>query len=936
MTTRTVAAYCYNCVAGPDLLTVTVTDGVATAIGPNFAGAGIHPSDGKPCVKAYGLIQKTYHPARILTPMKRTNPKKGKHEDPGFVPISWDEALDTIAKRLLAIRAKGLFDEQGLPRVAATFGHGGTPANYMGTFPAFLQAWGAVDYSFGSGQGVKCVHSEHLYGEYWHRAFTVSADTPHARYILSFGANNEVTGGPCAAMRHANARVRGAIRVQIEPHLSITAAASAQWIPIRPKTDAACMFALIHVMLHEHPRPRLDLEFLRDMTSAPYLVGPNGYYLRDPATLKPLLWDTARQAAVTYDTPDSVPLLEGAVTVARAVEIGADEERWEHADVAADTAFTKLVEHMRSYTPEWAEPICEVPAATLRRLAGEYLDHAGIGQTIEVDGETLPLRPVAVILGKTVNNGWGAYECCWARTLLAVLVGALEVPGGTLGTTVRLNKPHEDRHASVVPGVDGFMRNDLNPTARDTWASKPTVRNAHRTLVPLSRASGAWSQALGPTHLAWMFQNETPHPWPAATAPELWFAYRTNPAISFWDTNAVAATMAKFPFTVCFVHTPDETNHMADILLPEATDLEGTQLIRLGKTKFVEQYWLHQGWVLRQPAVAPAGEARDFTWIATELARRTGLLAAYNAAINRGACGVPLKDERRDFALDPERAHSVEQIWDAVCKAASFDLTGGKEVRDLAWFKAHGLLTRPFPQRAWYLYPTLKRQRLRFELPYQERLLRIGRELANRMHEAGIRWWDRQLREYQPLPQWHDFPGLWEQDLIRRGHQPEDFPFWLITTKSMQYHAGGNASIQLMDEVAANVRGHRAVVINAATAARLGIEDGDWVEVTSVIGATRGRAALAQGIHPQTLLIVGQFDHWATPYAKDMQAPSLNTIAPMSLELTDATGSGADVVRVKLQRVGAGRKDGIPGARRRSSVLKAARFLAPARRPRSG
>jgi phenylacetyl-CoA:acceptor oxidoreductase len=901
--TQWIPAYCYNCVAGPDLLTVKVVDGVATAIGPTFAGAGVHPSDGKPCVKAYGLIQKTYHPQRYRTPMKRTNPAKGRDEDPRFVPISWDEALDTIAARLAQIRAKGLLDEQGLPRVAATFGHGGTPANYMGTFPAFLQAWGPVDYSFGSGQGVKCVHSEHLYGEYWHRAFTVSADTPYANYIVSFGANNEVTGGPCATERHAAARVRGAVRVQLEPHLSVTAAASAQWIPIKPKTDPAFMFAMIHTMLHEHRRDRLDLAFLRDMSSSPYLVGPHGYYLRDPASRKPLLWDVASGTAVAHDTPGAEPLLEGSVRVARAVEIGADDERWEHAGIETETAFTKLVAHMRPYTPEWAAAICDVPAATIRRIAGEYLDHACVGQTIDIDGEPLPFRPVAVILGKTVNNGWGAYECCWSRTLLAVLVGALEVAGGTLGTTVRLNKPHEDRHQSVAPGPDGFMRNDLNPTGKDTWVAKPNVRNAHRTLVPLSRNSGAWSQALGPTHLAWMFQKETPEHWPQATKPEIWFAYRTNPAISFWDTPAVVATMAKFPFTVCFAHVPDETNHMADLLLPEATDLEGTQLIRMGKTKFVEQYWHHHGFVLRQPAVAPQGDARDFTWIATEIARRTGLLEPYNASINRGACGVPLKSERRDFSLAPSAAHPVEAIWDAVCRAASFDLSDGAEVHGLDWFKANGMMTRPFGQRAWYLYPTLKRQGLRFELPYQERLLRIGRELANRMHEKDIRWWDRQLREYQALPQWHDFPAMWEEDLVRRGHKPEEFPFWLITTKSMQYHAGGNASIQLMDEVASNLRGHAGVLINAGTAASLGIAEGDRIEVRSVIGTTEGPAVPIQGIRPDTLVIVGQFDHWATPYAKDMRAPSLNTIAPMSLELTDATGSGADVVRVAVRKV---------------------------------
>jgi len=87
----------------------------------------------------------------------------------------------------------------------------------------------------------------------------------------------------------------------------------------------------------------------------------------------------------------------------------------------------------------------------------------------------------------------------------------------------------------------------------------------------------------------------------------------------------------------------------------------------MGKTKFVEQFWRHQGWVLRQPAVEPRGDTRDFTWIATELARRTGLLEKYNEAINRGVCGVSLKNDKRDFALDPAQVHSVDEVWDAVC-----------------------------------------------------------------------------------------------------------------------------------------------------------------------------------------------------------------------------------------------------------------------------
>ena len=897
-----VPTYCYNCVSGPDLLKVTVEDGVATCIAPNHDAAGIHPADGRPCVKAYGLVQKTYSPHRVLTPMKRTNPNKGRDEDPGFVAISWDEALDMVAERLRSIRSTGLLNNQGMPRVAATFGHGGTPASYMGTFPAFLAAWGPIDFSFGSGQGVKCVHSEHLYGEYWHRAFTVCADTVHTNYIISLGANVEVSGGPCAVRRHADARNRGIRRVQVEPHLSPTGACSAEWLPIKPKTDAAFMFALLHVILHEAPRTALDLDFLRDRTASPYLVGPDGFYLRDPATGKPLLWDSRVNQAVTFDHPGAVPALEGRFVVAEAVTHGADGAVTPYRDIVASTGFDAMVEAMRTYTPDWAAAVCDIPAKTIRRVALDYLSEACVGQTIEIEGKTLPFRPVAVVLGKTVNNGWGAYECCWARTMLAVLVGALEVPGGTLGTTIRLNRPHDNRLASVKPGVDGFMNAQLNSTAAGKWADRPKGRNAHTTLVPIVGDS-SWAQALGPTHLAWMFLREGPIEWDPPSPPDVWFAYRTNPAISFWDTTQLVENMAKMPFIVAFAYTMDETNHMADVLLPEATDLEGTQLIRAGGTKFMEQHWAHQGFVLRQPVVPPQGEARDFTWIATELCRRSGMLEDYNKAINRGVALVPLKGEGFDFTLPVDTVNTVDDIWDAVCKAATAGVTGGKEVKDLAWMKQHGFFVVPFQRDDWYLTPTMVEKGLRYELPYQERLSRVGEELGRRLHEKGIYWWDSQLEEYQGIPHWHDVPGRWEKAVRDAGSDPADFPLWGITTKTMPYTTGNNAAIPLMNEVAGNLRGHGSVVINAATARKHGIGDRDWVEVSSVVGTTRGQATLVQGCRPDTIVIAGQFEHWKTPFAKDLRYPSLNAISQMSLELTDATGSGADVVRVAVRKV---------------------------------
>ncbi|MBI4365584.1 MAG: molybdopterin-dependent oxidoreductase, partial [Deltaproteobacteria bacterium] len=561
---RTVSTYCYQCVAGPDLLKVRVEDDVATEVTPNFDAATIHPGGGKACVKAFGLVQKAYNPNRILYPMKRTNPKKGRNEDPGFVRISWDEALSLVADKLNAVRAAGLTDETGYPRVAASFGGGGTPTAYMGTLPAFLSAWGPVDMSFGSGQGVKCYHSEHLYGELWHRGFTVSPDTPLCEYLVSFGANVEASGGVCGVKRHADARNRGMKRVQIEPHLSVTGACSAEWIPIKPKTDSAFLFAMIHVFLHRHPRDRLDISFLKHRTSSPYLVGPNGLFLRDASTRKPLMIDVATGRAMSFDAVGIDPALEGSFVV-DGIEVDADEQVISHKAVTVSPAFARLVAHVKEFSPEWAAPICDVPAATIRRIANEFLDHARVGETVEIEGMTLPLRPVSISLGKTVNNGWGGYECCWARTLIGCLFGALEVPGSTLGTTVRLNRPADSRWSSVKPGPDGFMQYPMNPTGKSEWISRPSVRSAHRTLVPLV-ANSAWSQALGPTHLAWMMQSEDFDKLPAATPPDVWIVYRTNPAISFWDTNAVGKAMAKFPFTVCFAYTRDETNHVADVL----------------------------------------------------------------------------------------------------------------------------------------------------------------------------------------------------------------------------------------------------------------------------------------------------------------------------------------------------------------------------------
>ena len=120
----------------------------------------------------------------------------------------------------------------------------------------------------------------------------------------------------------------------------------------------------------------------------------------------------------------------------------------------------------------------------------------------------------------------------------------------------------------------------------------------------------------------------------------------------------------------------------------------------------------------------------------------------------------------------------------------------------------------------------------------------------------------------------------------------------------MQYSWGSNVGIPMIKEVADNISGHRGVILNRGRARELGIAEGDALVIESVSGTTRGNAVLREGIRPDVVLIIGQFDHWKTPVVKDFGLPSLNSLTDLSLKLTDSTGSGSDIARVKIHKAG--------------------------------
>src|SRR5512146_2275976 len=74
-------------------LVTTVENGVAVRVQGNPEH---RPTDGVLCTKVSRYLERTYHPERILQPLRRTGPKGSGQ----FEPVGWDEALDDIARRL--------------------------------------------------------------------------------------------------------------------------------------------------------------------------------------------------------------------------------------------------------------------------------------------------------------------------------------------------------------------------------------------------------------------------------------------------------------------------------------------------------------------------------------------------------------------------------------------------------------------------------------------------------------------------------------------------------------------------------------------------------------------------------------------------------------------------------------------------------------------
>jgi anaerobic selenocysteine-containing dehydrogenase len=202
-------------------------------------GMAEHPSNrGRLCAKGLASAQLVTDPCRLKTPLRRV----GERGSGQWEPISWDQALDIIAEKLLQVR-----DEFGPEYVGYYRGQApGWVTNYNYVL-RFMNAWGSPNIF---------THAHLCFSP---RAIAHAAtfggfpepDYENTNCIVLFGYNPAYTSPVNYAPRIVWAKERGAKLIVVDPRFTNTAAKADLFLQPRPGTTGALVLGMIQVIIEE-------------------------------------------------------------------------------------------------------------------------------------------------------------------------------------------------------------------------------------------------------------------------------------------------------------------------------------------------------------------------------------------------------------------------------------------------------------------------------------------------------------------------------------------------------------------------------------------------------------------------------------------------------------------------------------------------------------
>ncbi|MFC8981747.1 molybdopterin-dependent oxidoreductase [Streptomyces sp. NPDC057131] len=524
-----------------------------------------HPTGAAMCPKGRAAPEIAHSTGRLTVPLRRTNPKSDP--DPGWVEISWDEAMDEIAARLATISR-----ESGPEAVA--FGVATPSGTMISDATEWIERFVRL---FGS---PNTVYSAEICN--WHKdvahGFTFGTPLPppdyaHADLALLWGFNPAKTWLSQSAALSA-AQARGARLAVVDPRRSTSALRADHWLRVRPGADAALALGLAHLLIESGG---YDEAFVRSWTNGPLLVrGDTGRFLRsqelagehpsdafvvfDVEAGRPEAHDTRRPA----DRPERFAL-RGARTV----------ELRDGTAVECVPAFERYAAACAAWPPERAAAATWVPEREIRALAAEiaaarrvtYYGWTGVGQSAN------------------------ATQTERALATLYALTGSYDAPGGN----------------HVVPAPP------YNP------ASSPALLSPDRR----AKALGLDKHPLGPPSSGYVNSGdlctaiETGRPYPIRAL----VGFGSNLVLAQPDSDRTARALRALEFQVHLDLFPNPTSASADIVLPVSSAYEH-EALRFG---FEIDHHAQEHVQLRPRLVEPLGASRSDTEVVFDLAGRLGL-----------------------------------------------------------------------------------------------------------------------------------------------------------------------------------------------------------------------------------------------------------------------------------------------------------------------
>ncbi len=784
----------------------------------SLAGHPDHPRNlGTLCPKGQAQIMAFYDPNRVKTPLIRTNEKGVTGQ---WREASWDEALDLVAQQVNTVRDRDpslVLWQKGRSKAGAFYD------------TAFVGAIGASKL----GHGGYCSDAGYRAAEYTIGPHGVlHPDFKYTRYLLSWGWNITNAGGnkfcwitwPQQLME---ARERGIKVVHIDPRLRSAGHFADVWLPIKPGTDMALALALCNVLI---ANGYVDTDYLSTYTNAPFLVGEDGSFYR--VGDKEQVWDTVTSAPMDHDDPAAVPALEGEYTV------GAETVK---------PAFQLFTEHVASYTPEWAEGVCDVAAAQIRQVALEMGENALIGSTINLEGEDIPYRPVAIMAYHMAQQELG-FQALRAMILVEMLLGAMGAVGGTMidfTWKIHSNYAGLDEITIGDPPYNFYLKNSK--------------------FYPINSAlPGVAAKVM-----------LDPAKYGVDDLPEVMILHMANPLTSFLSQKDFIDAYKKLNFVVDINPWLSETaDYFADVVLPAAT-IEKYEGVSSVSDQYIDAK------TLRLPPMDPLFESRGEIDIYLDLAEKMGVLYGVGGYIDRINAAVGLEDP---YLLDLDTKPSVRDIFHQWSLMEG--LSGGIE-----FFENNGVWIKgPLSPSARYGYAAGPPFGGALHRLYGESLLRYQNEMKAKGVEQ-IYWQD-----YTPFPVWRD-PTM--------EGSPSAYDLYLISYKLIEHKQSRTSFIPLLAELTPEQR----LDMNPEAARARGIREGDlvWVEAqNAVTGETRRakvRATLVESIRPDTVGMPHHFGMWRNP-TNDGQGPSPNELFFTGEGYVSNTADQSYHVKVQVSKAG--------------------------------